>query len=491
MASGDLERHRLPAGAYAAAGAVVALLLVVGGRYGFHRDELYFIEGGRHLALAQPDNPILVPLVATWWHDLVGGSLWAFRILPALTAGTYVLLGATTARELGGSRLHQTVAAVLTALTGLVLATGHLFSTTTFDMTLTAAALWLLVRALRGRRWSTWVTLGVVTGIAMEVKVLAAPVLGCCLVGLLLLGPRRPLASPRPWVAVAIALALAAPNLVWQARHAWPMSQIASTIAGGGSASSSGRTTVLLEHLLQVGPVVSVVLVVGVWWLLRSSRRGEVGWLAAGYLVFLLFVVVSGGKAYYPAAFVPALLAAATFPLLESTWRRPLAPALAVSAAVTPFLTLPLAPVGSTPFAVGMAVNPDGGETVGWEDHVRTVARVTDTLPDEGTAIVTRNYGEAGALARARRMSPDLGLPPVHSGHNAFGEWGPPPSGTMTVVLVGEFGPLERREWFARCRTAATLADEVDNEEAGAPVRVCAGPREEWVDLWPRMRHLG
>lgn len=427
MAPGGLERHRTPAGAYVAAGAVVVLLLAVGGRYGFHRDELYFIEGGRHLALGQPDNPVLVPLVAARWHDLVGGHLWAFRVLPALAAGACVLLGAATARELGGGRLHQTVAAALTAMTGVVLATGHLFSTTTFDMTLTATALWLLVRALRDGRWTTWVALGLATGVAMEVKVLAAPVLGCCLVGLLLLGPRRPLASPRPWVAVAIALALASPNLVWQARHGWPMWQIANSIAGGGSTSSSARATVLPEHLLQIGPVVSVVMVVGVWWLLRSSRRGEVGWLAAGYLFFLLFVVVSGGKAYYPAPFAPALLAAATFPLLESRWRRPAVLVLAVSVVVTPFLTLPLAPVGSTLFAVGTAVNPDSGEMVGWEDHVQTVAAVSGTVPDEGTAIITRNYGESGALARARRMSPELGLPPVLSGHNAFGEWGPPP----------------------------------------------------------------
>ncbi len=62
--------------------------------------------------------------------------------------------------------------------------------------------------------------------------------------------------------------------------------------------------------------------------------------------------------------------------------------------------------------------------------------------------------------------------------------------GTMTVVLVGEFDAHERSEWFARCSTVARLDDTVDNEEAGAPLRICTGPREPWPRLWQQMRHL-
>ncbi len=65
----------LSRGPYAIAGVVVILLMAFAGRYGFHRDELYFIEGGHHPAWAQPDNPMLVPLLAAGWHDLTGGSL--------------------------------------------------------------------------------------------------------------------------------------------------------------------------------------------------------------------------------------------------------------------------------------------------------------------------------------------------------------------------------------------------------------------------------
>ena len=474
--------------------------MLVAGRYGFHRDELYFIEGGHHLGWAQPDNPILVPLLAAGWHDLVGGQLWAFRIVPALAAGCYVLIAALTARALGGHTRHQIAAAAGVALTGLVLAAGHLFSTLIFDMTVCAAAILLLIRCLGDDRWRNWIALGLVAGIAMEIKVMALPILACCLIGLAVIGPRRPLAGPRLWTAAAIALVLAAPNLIWQARHGWPMRSIAANIAGGGSTSSADRASLIFLHLLMVGPIISVVMIVGVVALLRRPLRQDHGWLAVGYLLFLILVLLFGGKPYYPAAFVPALIAAGAITALDwirrRAWRRIVALALVgISALTTPLITLPIGAVGGPLFAVGVAVNPDSAETVGWDDHVATVGGVAAALPTADSAaavIITSNYGEAGALSRARRAGSDHQLPPVYSGHNGFWFWGAPPASTRTAIMVGDFDAAELAGWFDHCRVAERLTapSGVDNEERGAPVRVCRGPTRPWSQLWPAMAHL-
>jgi hypothetical protein len=98
--------------------------------------------------------------------------------------------------------------------------------------------------------------------------------------------------------------------------------------------------------LLDVGPVVSIVLVAGLVVLLRTrGRRSADGWLAAGFLIFVVFLLITGGKAYYPAAFYPALLAAGAGPILDwilvRPWRRAFAIALLIiSLVITPSLTL-------------------------------------------------------------------------------------------------------------------------------------------------------
>ena len=248
-----------------------------------------------------------------------------------------------------GVQVHQVAAAAVVAMTALTLAVGHLFQTTTFDMLITAAALWMLVRALRAepQRWAPWIGVGLLAGLAMEVKILAAPLLACCLLGVVAVGPRRR-PGPRPWVAALIALTLAAPNLIWQATHGFPMGAVARNIVSGGSTSSTSRVTLLPSVLLDVGPVVSIVLVAGLVVLLRTRKRRSVdGWLAVGFLIFVVFLLITGGKAYYPAAFYPALLAAGAGPILDwilgRPWRRVLAVALVIiSLVITPSLTLPL-----------------------------------------------------------------------------------------------------------------------------------------------------
>src|SRR5690242_15792568 len=79
--STEVDRPRLATAVWPIAGAVVLILTLVAGRYGFHGDEFYFVVTGRHLQVAAPDNPMLVPYLAAAWYGIVGGHLWAFRIL--------------------------------------------------------------------------------------------------------------------------------------------------------------------------------------------------------------------------------------------------------------------------------------------------------------------------------------------------------------------------------------------------------------------------
>lgn len=500
---GAMGARRVPAGVLVIAGLVVVGLMVVAGRYGFHRDEYYFVVTGQHPAVAAPDNPMLVPYLAAGWYAVVGGHLWAFRILPAFAIGGYVVMGGLIAREFSASRVHQTAAAAATALLAIVPPVGHLFETTTFDMLSTAAALWMLIRALDShpQRWGPWIGFGVLTGVAMEIKVLAVLVFACCLIGILILGPRRRLASVKPWAAVAIAAALAAPNLLWQAAHGWPQLTIAADIANGGSGSSTPRASLIPVTALEIGPIMCIVLIIGVARLLRVPwRTNRYGWLAAGFLLFLVAMLASGGKAYYPAAFYPALMAAGVAPVLD--WARTRSRQIlcgllaALSIVVTVSLTLPVYPIGSPGFKVGMGPNPDMGETVGWNDYVHTVSTVVAVIPAgqaSHTIVLASNYGEAGALYLARRRDPASDIPPVYSGDNAFWSWGPPPESATDAVVVGDFPATQLRSWYTTCTMRARLQSPpgVNNDEADEPVRLCTGRTRSWTHLWPQVKTLG
>jgi Dolichyl-phosphate-mannose-protein mannosyltransferase len=83
--------------------AVVALELALAGRYGYHRDELYFLACGRRLAFGYVDQPPLTPLIGRLATTLFGDTTTAIRVFPALSIGAMVVLSALIARELGGA----------------------------------------------------------------------------------------------------------------------------------------------------------------------------------------------------------------------------------------------------------------------------------------------------------------------------------------------------------------------------------------------------
>src|SRR5689334_19948558 len=103
---------------------VTALLLAVSGRYGFHRDEFYYLVSGRHPAVGYVDNPPLTPWLAAAQAALFGVSPSALRVVPALALGLCVVVTGWTARELGGDRVAAAVAAACVAGAAFPLATG-------------------------------------------------------------------------------------------------------------------------------------------------------------------------------------------------------------------------------------------------------------------------------------------------------------------------------------------------------------------------------
>ncbi len=472
--------------------AVGALLIAFAGGYGYHRDELYFLAAGHHLAWAYPDQGLLTPLIARAMDGLAPGSLTLLRLPSALMAAGTVFTTGLTAYELGGGRRAQLIACACAAVSSVTLVVGHLLSTTTFDLLAWAVVCWLVVRILRTGEARLWLAVGSVGGLALLNKPLIAAYFLTLGFALVTVGPRRSLRNRWLPAAAVIAAALWSPWLIWQAGHAWPQLHISSAIANGGSTSSQPRWAFLPYQLLLVSPVLAPVWIAGLIDLLRSSRLLRFRSLGCVWLLLAGLFLITGGKPYYLAGMFPVLLAAGSLRVAEWTsdaGRRARRVALVVgiglSGLVSAVIALPLLPPGDA--APAVAMNADAGETIGWPELVHDVSRVYWSVGGQAV-ILTENYGEAGAVDR---YGPGLGLPSAYSGHNGFADWGPPPVRLRRAIAVG-FAASSLRQWFGICITAARVRNDagISNEEERAPIEICSEPRLPWSTLWPKLRHL-
>jgi hypothetical protein len=476
------------------AGGVVLLLVSVAGRYGYHRDELYFLRSGREPAFGYVDQPPLSPLLAHAADALFRGSLVGLRLPSALAAGLTVLCTGLIAREFGGGRAAQVLAAGCMAVSSILLGTGHLLSTTTFDLLAWTALSWLVVRGLRDGG-PVWLAVGAVAGVALQNKTLPLFLLGALVIGVVLVGPRARLRTGWAWSGGVVALALWAPNPVWQAAHGFPQFAVSEAIAAGSSGTSEPWYVFLPFQLLLISPVLAPVWAVGWWRLARDPALRTWRAFAVAYVVLAALFVATGGKPYYLAGLYPVLLAAGAATVVRWVADRArrartalLGAALLLSLTVSAFLVLPLVPVSKLAHTPVPAVYYDAGETVGWPEFAAAVAAVRDRVPaDQPIAVLTANYGEAGAVDR---FLPQLA--PAYSGHNAYGTWGPPPEHIATLIVVG-LPERQVREWFGDVELAARIDNGVglDNDEQNAPVWIARNRRASWDVLWPQLVRLG
>ncbi|MGW5384312.1 glycosyltransferase family 39 protein [Nocardia sp. NPDC003963] len=477
---------------YWVAGALAVSLTVCADRYGYHRDEMYFLAAGRRLDWGYADQPPLVPLLARAMAAIDADSLILLR-LPAIVAATAVVVCTGWAvRELGGGRAAQTLAAAAVASSALLLGAGHQLGTVIFDLAVWSAVVVTVLRLLRpesDRRW--WLLAGVLAGIGLQNKTLLALPLLVLACTLLLLGPRKVFATGYFPVALGIAAVLWAPNLWWQVRNGLPQAEAARAIAGGSSGTSDGPLGFVLLQFGLMGPLMVVLWAAGLWWLARCRRYRA---FALAYVLLFVAYLVAGGKAYYLGGMYPVLLAAgatALAPALTRTWRRRTATVtvFALNAMVSAVLFLPVLPVTALRDSPILAVNYDAGETVGWPRFTDRIAEVRARLAPNAE-ILTDNYGEAAAI---ERFGAPYGLPVPHSGHNAYWWWGPPVD-SRPILTVG----LTRAEVARFCADsvpeAAGRIDNglgIDNDEQGAAMYVCRTVRAPWAQLWPAQRQLG
>lgn len=477
------------------AAATVALHLACATGYGHHRDELYFLAESRRLDWGFVSEQPFAPALAWLSREVFGESLVGLRLWPALAGAGVVLIGTALARTFGGGAAAQVAAGLCAGTATIALSIFHLFGPTAFDQLAWAGCLLIVTRLLAGADPRWWLAFGAVAGAGLWNKntlVLLAVALPAAVT--LTAGRRHWLRSPWPWAGGLLAVAVATPNLLWQAAHGWPMSQVAGAIADdqGGPVAAA---LFLPMQVLTMNPLLAPVWLAGLWWLWRSPRFRPLAWV---HLLLLVLLAAIGGRSYYLLPTYLPLFAAGAVVLERRAARRPgrwrpaaVPAALVLAAVVVVPAALPVLPVGAHRHLPFTAINPVLGDAIGWPELVRAVAAARDGLPasEQAAAVVlTANYGEAAAVEL-------LGAPhrlgqPV-SGHNQYWDWGPPPAGTTTVIAVGFADRAVLERLFGDVRPAGTVDNGlgVANEEQGGAIWVCRDPVAPWSQLWPAFRH--
>ncbi len=477
--------------------------------YGFFRDELYYMACGEHLAWGYIDQPPLIGLLAWIARHLFGESLVAIRLLPVVAGAALVLLTGLFARELGGGRFAQFLAAVTFLFAPAFLAFDSFLSMNAFEPLYWLVSAWIVVRIVKGASPKLWLWVGLVSGIGLENKH-SMLVFGFALIaGLLLSGERRLFRSKWIWLGALVALVLFLPNLVWEAQHGWPQIEVVRNAQEFKNVPIT-PPHFLLEQLLFLNPVASPVWLAGLAWLFLSRQGKRYRFLAWTYLIVLGIVMALGGKTYYPLPVYPILIAAGGVAFEEFSqspnrrWLRLAYPAVLILSGMlsVPF-GLPLLPVDDflvllqkVPYARSVKTERDAtaalpqlyADMFGWDNMAATVARVYDQIPladQPGCAILAGNYGEAGAIDY---YGPKLGLPKAISGHNNYYLWGPRGYTGECVVIFGERSK-EFKTFFSEVRMAAVATNpHAMPVEQNVPIYICRKPVAPLSVLWPHFK---
>jgi hypothetical protein len=472
--------------------------LLINRHYGFHRDELAVIDDARHLAWGYVAYPPVTPFFGRLALTLFGPSLVGVRFFATLAQCLAMILAGLIARELGGKRNAQVLAALATAIAPVSLAGASLFQYVSFDYLWWILIAYLVVRMLNSDNPRWWLGIGATIGIGMLTKYTIGFYVAGLVIGVLATTHRRYLSSRWLWFGVVISVLIFIPNLVWQYQHNFISLDFLRSIHERDVAI--GRTDgYLLDQVLTCINIFTLPLAIsGLYFYAVSSRGQKYRVLAFMYIIPLILFLVAKGRGYYMTPAYPMLLAAGAVwwedrifrsrPISWATWA-----AVLVGGVTAALIATPVAPINSSLCRLSSKMNEDLKEEIGWPELVNTVGQVYYSLPaDERTrtGILTGNYGEAGAV---NLYGPSHGLPGAISVVNSYwlrGYGDPPPE---TVIVLG-VSRKKLEKYFGSCEVVATVTNDygINNEETGhRDVFVCRNLRERWPDFWKRVRSFG
>jgi hypothetical protein len=495
--------------AWLLATAAVLLQMLTNDRYGYFRDELYFLACSDHLAWGYVDFAPLVALLARISRFFIGDSLHAIRFLPALAQGAQILITGLIARELGGKRFAIFLSCLCVLFAPVILGNATRLSMNPFEPLFWMGAVYFLLRAINFHEPKFLLAAGVLLGFGLENKHSTAFFLASLTMGLLLSPSRRLLLTKWFWVAAAIAFLIFLPNLIWQYTHHFPTLEALSNVRKTHKNIELSPLAFLRQQIMMLLPVSAAAWVPGLAFLLFGSRVKHYRCLGITYLVFLAVMMKLHGKDYYLAPIYPMLFAAGGV-FWEITiaahnklrWLNVALPAAVLALGIIAIpLDVPVLPVDKiVPYmnALGIKISRTEvqdrgplpqhfGDEFGWEEMVAATAQVYHSLPPEErakTGILAGTYGDAGAIDF---FGPRYGLPKSISPHQNYYYWGPRQY-TGEVLILLHYDLADAQRGCQNVQLGPTLHSPYAMQEEHYTILVCRGSKFPLAEAWPQLK---
>jgi 4-amino-4-deoxy-L-arabinose transferase-like glycosyltransferase len=287
---------------------VTALLhLAVASRYGYFRNELYFIDCGRHPAFGYVDQPPLIPLLAAA-TQVFGHNLFLLRVPAVLAAAGLIPLTAAFAGLFSRRTTVVVTAAVAAAISPAFAALTSTLTTTTFEPLAWTGCAYFIARYVVLRDENSLLWAGVIAGVAMQTKYGIVMWLAGLFLGLLLFH-RDVLLTKKLWLGAALAALIAAPSLVWQAVHHRPFLALISYHHAIGFDLTGGPLEFERGQILANNLVLAPLWIAGVVAPFLIEKLKPARFLAVAFVVATIIDVATHGKDYYLFGVYPVMFA--------------------------------------------------------------------------------------------------------------------------------------------------------------------------------------
>lgn len=493
------------------AGIKFLLHLAVAGNYGLFTDELYFFACGEHLAWGYVDMPPLTAVQAWAARGLFGDSLYGLHIFPALTGALLVLLVGAIARELGGGRFAQGLAALGALIAPGWLAVDSYLSMNSIEQVLIAAMFWVVIRMINNNNPRGWLAFGLLAGIGLLNKDTIIMFGFAFLLGLLLTPQRRLLFNRWLVIAGVIAFTMWLPYLIWMWQHHFPHLEQLANIRRNHRNVSLTPLAFMGQQVQLMHPLCLPLWLAGLWHLL-FNKQVENRYRATGfaYMISLLVLLIANGRVYYLFPMYSVLFAAGGvameqwFERISWNWLRPVYASLLI---ITGMLLMPLAipllpPELYIEYSHTLHLAPPKIENrttselpqlfadrFGWPEMAQAVANAYFNIPEperSRTAIFGQDYGQAGAIDF---YGPKLGLPKALSGHLTYWYWGPRNYAGDPMLIMGD-NEKQLRTLFEQVEAVGEVGHPYAMASQHFTLYLCRHPRN-WTlkQLWPRLKN--